>query len=144
MNARPLAILDVLMWSGCSGLRQPPTKHYSRRDDRLRHRLHGRRGRSTSNCGRGGGNCRCHDLRLGRVRPSDHRRCRPLCVWAFDIAHYLARASKTGYTGSAIVNLGYLEASRTVDFELTTAALLHHCPLRLFFRSQDRPAAASP
>jgi hypothetical protein len=36
--------------------------------------------------------------------------------------HYLARATKTGYSGTVAVPLGYLEASRTLDFELTTAA----------------------
>lgn len=33
--------------------------------------------------------------------------------------HYLARASRTGYTTSAVISLGYVEASKTVDFELT-------------------------
>ena len=34
--------------------------------------------------------------------------------------HYLARASKSGYIVSAVVSLGYLEGSRTLDFELVT------------------------
>lgn len=34
--------------------------------------------------------------------------------------HYLARASKTGYTATPAVSLGYLEASRTLDFELVS------------------------
>ena len=34
--------------------------------------------------------------------------------------HYLARASKTGYTGTPAVSLGYVEASRTLDFELVS------------------------
>jgi hypothetical protein len=37
--------------------------------------------------------------------------------------HYQARASKSDYAGSAIVNLGYLETSKTVDFELTAIAV---------------------
>jgi IPT/TIG domain-containing protein/carboxypeptidase family protein len=36
---------------------------------------------------------------------------------------YLARASAPGYATSGIVNLGYLDASKTADFELTTAAV---------------------
>ena len=35
--------------------------------------------------------------------------------------HYLARATKTGYDASPVVNLGYLERSTTLDFELTPA-----------------------
>jgi hypothetical protein len=34
--------------------------------------------------------------------------------------HYLARASKTGYTATPAVSLGYVEASRTLDFELVS------------------------
>ena len=34
--------------------------------------------------------------------------------------HYLARASKAGYTGTEAVSLGYVEASRTLDFELVS------------------------
>ena len=34
--------------------------------------------------------------------------------------HYLARASKSGYTATPAVSLGYLEASRTLDFELVS------------------------
>jgi hypothetical protein len=34
--------------------------------------------------------------------------------------HYLARASKSGYTASPAVSLGFVEASRTLDFELVS------------------------
>ena len=34
--------------------------------------------------------------------------------------HYLARASKSGYTATPAVSLGYVEASRTLDFELVS------------------------
>src|SRR5688500_13458391 len=36
--------------------------------------------------------------------------------------HYLARASKSGYEGSAITSLGYVDAARTVDFELVAVS----------------------
>ena len=34
--------------------------------------------------------------------------------------HYLARASKGGYTATPAISLGYVEASRTLDFELVS------------------------
>ena len=37
--------------------------------------------------------------------------------------HYLARATRPGYATSPVVNIGYLETSRTLDFELTTTGL---------------------
>lgn len=37
--------------------------------------------------------------------------------------HYLARASRAGYDGSPVVTVGYLDTSRTLDFELTTTGL---------------------
>jgi hypothetical protein len=35
--------------------------------------------------------------------------------------HYLARASKSGYDTSSVVNIGFMETSRTLDFELVVA-----------------------
>lgn len=36
--------------------------------------------------------------------------------------HYLARASRTGYESSSPVSLGYVDAARTVDFELVAVS----------------------
>jgi IPT/TIG domain len=37
--------------------------------------------------------------------------------------HYLARATRAGYDGSPVLNIGYLETSKTLDFELITTGL---------------------
>jgi hypothetical protein len=39
--------------------------------------------------------------------------------------HYLARASKAGYTRTEAVSLGFVEASRTLDFELMSPFASH-------------------
>ena len=60
--------------------------------------------------------------------------------------HYLARATMPGYDESPVVTIGYLETSKTVDFELRADRIDHrtHDGDLDRPRRQDQPAAARP
>ena len=45
-------------------------------------------------------------------------------VGSLPVRHYVARASRSGYDASPVVTIGFLETSRSLDFELTTTGLV--------------------